>query len=775
MSLKAWYPFDGNAKNYGAGNFELTQTAAPSYVDGGKVCKQSLSTGGFKWTAEQSSKIFNNKAMSFAFWIKPLNTNSGQIFGVSGMTAPNNRRFALFAYPTGNDFHWSWQNDNSGSTFTGGSKNGCFPTNVWTHCCITYENPNATVYINGVKVTTSTGVSACSNFAYETPVIHNSGNRYIQDFRVYDHCLSPREVRHLAQGLAWHCKMNSISNPNLITSMSGGGRSTAKGKYALDIDFGANTDAYGYFNVSPALVLNKTYTLSFDVKNFPAGGVWGWQLWNDGDYTFNVTKDGHYEYTFTPTAAKLPTDHSLTKFLFDDGGRTGAANIVSFTNFKIEEGSSATPWCPHTTDTDLYPIFEAKKDIENDCSGYGYNGTRYGVKGSGNSARYLHCGDFAAGNYIRTDSMYTVGWTDFTMSAWVNPTTYAASGGSTDRQTIIIGGMYLTLESGVVSTYCYGKTTKYYSGKTKVPLNEWSHIAVTYDTAGNLKIYLNGAVDATYTGLTGACENQQFHKQKEIGAETNGSSRRYAGKIADVRIYATALSEADIKELYSIATTYTEGGSLLTYEIDDSSSANNIKYYSSNTKASGFSEVGYIGGMKTKALSDGSGWARIHWLDVTNDNTYFANNDEVAFCNKKNRFSKMGLVDHFKTENGVYEFMLTYPRMSSTGYNRWTQTSSPNESTVTGFSSKVGTWTQEAHSGLRKHGSACVYNCDTGSSWYAPIGQKSQWTTGKYIPAANGESTTETELWVRIDNLPDLTKISMLEDKYIQAFEIKEL
>jgi hypothetical protein len=33
--------------------------------------------------------------------------------------------------------------------------------------------------------------------------------------------------------------------------------------------------------------------------------------------------------------------------------------------------------------------------------------------------------------------------------------------------------------------------------------------------------------------------------------------------------------------------------------------------------------------MKTKILSDGSAWARIHWLDVTTDATYFADEAEV--------------------------------------------------------------------------------------------------------------------------------------------------
>jgi hypothetical protein len=73
-----------------------------------------------------------------------------------------------------------------------------FPADKWTHCCITYNNPQGIVYINGVQKTTFSGASNSSSFQYDTQVIHSASNRYINDFRLYDHCLSPREVKLLA-------------------------------------------------------------------------------------------------------------------------------------------------------------------------------------------------------------------------------------------------------------------------------------------------------------------------------------------------------------------------------------------------------------------------------------------------------------------------------------------------------------------------------------------------------------------------------------------------
>jgi hypothetical protein len=124
-----------------------------------------------------------------------------------------------------------------------------------------------------------------------------------------------------------------------------------------------------------------------------------------------------------------------------------------------------------------------------------------------------------------------------------------------------------------------------------------------------------------------------------------------------------------------------------------------------------------------------------------------------------------------------YEFMLTYPTLSTTGYNRWTQTSSPESSTVSGYSPIWLSWPNTS-AGLRKSGTDCVYNCDTGSTWYAPIGQTALWisnsTTG--IPAANRQSTpvTKTELWVRVDKAAEATKFQIYNNS-ITATDFVEI
>ena len=199
-----------------------------------------------------------------------------------------------------------------------------------------------------------------------------------------------------------------------------------------------------------------------------------------------------------------------------------------------------------------------------------------------------------------------------------------------------------------------------------------------------------------------------------------------------------------------------------------------------NSGSSGASPIQNIGGMKLYGFKmyDNNALVR-DFIPCKNSSGAVGLYDKVfgVFYSSPNSeafTAGPGATSSASKADGIYEFMLTYPRLSTTAFNRWTQASSPNASTVTGLRKITTAW--DGHNGgIRKHGSACLYNCDTGSTWYSPIGQYSQWTDGKYIPAADGSSQTETELWIRIDNLPQLNKISMLDEEYLQALNIYEI
>lgn len=126
MSLIHWWPLNGNTTDLGISPCAVSGT--PSFAANGKIGK-CLSSGTLTMPAAATAQVFNKDAVSVCFWLYN-GGSAGCIFGTEGMSAPNNRRFTLFQYPTTNDLHWSWQNEDSGGTFTGGIASGAIPSNA---------------------------------------------------------------------------------------------------------------------------------------------------------------------------------------------------------------------------------------------------------------------------------------------------------------------------------------------------------------------------------------------------------------------------------------------------------------------------------------------------------------------------------------------------------------------------------------------------------------------------------------------------------------------
>ena len=185
--------------------------------------------------------------------------------------------------------------------------------------------------------------------------------------------------------------------------------------------------------------------------------------------------------------------------------------------------------------------------------------------------------------------------------------------------------------------------------------------------------------------------------------------------------------------------------------------------------------------MEIKSLDDGSVWARIHYLDVSRLEEWFADEAEVMKCiDKTNRYSRMGIVDMFKQTNGTFEFMIMYPSLSATLYNRWSQTSSPNETSATSFTKITTGWKSNFGPIVRRENAtlAC-YSCQNEgtTNWYNAIGQYTICTSPAVtIPSAAGREyvCTSVELWVRIDQLPE-TSICQIFDNSITATSFIEI
>lgn len=168
---------------------------------------------------------------------------------------------------------------------------------------------------------------------------------------------------------------------------------------------------------------------------------------------------------------------------------------------------------------------------------------------------------------------------------------------------------------------------------------------------------------------------------------------------------------------------------------------------------------------KRKFLDDGSEWERIFWHDVSTSATYFSNSTEVKNCTLSNRYSRLDTLNNF-FYNGKYEFMLCYPKHSTTKYNRWIQTADPL--TVIGNATQTATtmgykpvhidFTTNWKYGFGLSTSTSTYmDCEAGhTNWFGAIGQYKAYSSnnisGFPAPTETGMNSAqkEVELWVRI-------------------------
>lgn len=556
MSLQVWLPLINDMKNQGIDDMTQFVNNGATIVADGKfghsyyLNKVTLSCPNF--TILESTDEF-----SACCWVKFISfpTDSNAYCICLNTTTTSVYKFVLGIY--------SSNGTTASFRLNLGNSVGTLQLNTWYHLAICVKGTTGYMYINGelkktvseVKQQSSTNliIGGRSTNASGTAFTGVSAPGYYNDVRIYDHCLSKKEVSELAKGLILHYPLNNngYSGRNLITTMSGGGRTTLIDKYTLEADFSQNVDTYGYFNVSPALELDVPYTLSFDVSNFPEGGKWGWRLWNNANYEVVVTENGHYTYTFTPVASKLPTDYSLTKFLFDDGSRTNPANQVLFSNFKIEAGTQETPWAPNQG-----YFFETDFQID-ETSGYNRSGQSVQLMNvSSDTPKYnvstvwKDSTDFVnIPNFIEKDSTISeitiCGWfkTDTLNSTAPNLFNFGANNFIRGR---IAGNSSLWSYWNINGTKVGVSAT---TGATTD--NNWHHYAFSFKD-GVIKTYFDGVLkgtsDQNETGTVLLCSQTTGWG---LGGYT-ATGEKFIGQQSDFRVYATALADEDILELAEV-------------------------------------------------------------------------------------------------------------------------------------------------------------------------------------------------------------------------------
>ncbi len=129
---------------------------------------------------------------------------------------------------------------------------------------------------------------------------------------------------------------------------------------------------------------------------------------------------------------------------------------------------------------------------------------------------------------------------DFTLEVRVYPTAF-----STNRvffvQTTSSNYLSLMLNSAG-KLYVYGTGISSFATDNSLPLNTWTHIAVSRSVMGGLAVYLDGVLQ---TGIGGGTSSTGTANLMAFGAKSDGM-QRFAGTMDEFRIWSVVRTPAEI-------------------------------------------------------------------------------------------------------------------------------------------------------------------------------------------------------------------------------------
>lgn len=435
----------------------------------------------------------------------------------------------------------------------------------WVHLTIAHNADTITLYINGDHYNTATSTSSpiSSGTMYAGRGITNEhGPVKFNDIRLYDHCLSPKEVKEISKGLVLHYPLNDIYN----------------GSYNLlnDSDTFANWSDYeaGYTEVK----INEFGRKSLIITNKRSwcGAVHSVQIPSAGIYTISC-------YCKPISRTKTSIEQTLyisgnglnDQYVKVDWNKTNQWQRLSLTCtynqagsfyvYLIAFGGSRTDdykvtceyTMPQVTKTDTTVPYVEKSIPDStvyDCSGYQNNGTITGsLSCSTDSPRYKISTHFTSSIPSRimlpSDMSCLSGNNEQTLSCWVKSS--GLGSGMSQSGLIALGyGNSLFLSD---SDYCYridnGTNLNSIWANQNPHDGKWHLVTATYKS-GIASIYIDGILK---NSISRTFSNRYINNGLNcIGSEANNSSvYNINGDISDVRMYTTALSAEDIKELYN--------------------------------------------------------------------------------------------------------------------------------------------------------------------------------------------------------------------------------
>lgn len=582
MALIAWYPLNGDTKDYsGNNNNAQPDSSMPTISDEGKIGKCYSFNNNVMLINNEFD--INTEEFTIAFWCN-LNSTTNHCFYSARTTIGGG--VSIFALD--NTFRF----DFAGDLWTTGI---VAPNNKWTHVAFVKKNDTRMCYINGVLTAKNPNLSKTKNTFFNIASIGASivngdviwANNYLKgklnDYRIYNEALSAKQIKEIAQAKICHYTFNEELYENTTNLYSNYPTLGGTGEYE-NSDFKAEKTKIedGYYRYKwykkvtknfwpniqfPAYEFTpgKNYTISVDIKmierrNKATIEIRHSAINNDygtpGRKNVSITNSPLGEWkrytltrSFDETTSLNGTTYNVSPRMEIYATMANEGDYLEFEvrNYQVEEKDHTTPF---TSNKRIHTL----KDI----SGYNHDMTSSlevsPIWKNDEQKSYVRLAEKA---YYCFNDLNIVNLKEFTYSCWIRTSddqSYnllgSPTGNNSNHSMAIMGGKIC------FHTYFHTPDTKadknYAVSKTIITDNQWHLATITYDNSV-VKTYIDGKLE-NQSNLT---MNFDTYEGNKIGLNLWNMNdmgdyeiRRFSGDITDVRIYATALSAEDIQLLY---------------------------------------------------------------------------------------------------------------------------------------------------------------------------------------------------------------------------------
>ena len=590
MSLQVWLPLIKNLNNQGIGNATITASSTTFALQKGKIgnsCFTSSSTVTINLPVMANAKIW-----SLCFWgyIDSSLVTSDWTRAATLQDGGSNLRIETCPKGGyGNGIYCFCQSNNSSCKIISASVSDIVGGHYdqWLHFCITSDGSTVSVYRNGnLDGTVPYSGNGAINGIF---TIENSDKIYKNDYRIYDHCLSPKEVKEISKALVVHFPLGDEfieGTTNLIDvqyKSSGGG------------GWGGHTSTWTeYDSTNDPIPCNKCTKMAITYSGSNNGGV-GMAV--KGISSSASTTYCYSCYVKTPDALGPLNANILYRYEYDSNNtKTIEAGCWTSSNYQSLGNNWYRVWGTFTTTANtvrfdvysfVYPnktcdyyigcwqlelkdhvtpyIFGTRNEtIIHDTSGFKNNGTlNAAFKCLTDTPRYLYSTFFDGNTNCILFPFDAARSSDgiFTMNLWFKKTEI----GSKNYESLVGGpsGFEMDTRSGSSTTLSlYMASTRGGNMFSPFELNQWYMVTMVNDGT-NEKYYVNGSLKKTIEKKSMPTGNYY------IGSWRDATSQNYKGMISDFRLYNTALSDANVLELYQTSASIDNGGNVLGYEFDE--------------------------------------------------------------------------------------------------------------------------------------------------------------------------------------------------------------